>query len=186
MAGVGTLIKQAEKYEARHRRAQTQLEAKEIEITSGGGAVKIKITGSGKFLSLALIPDFLKEDAKLVSDTALAAIQTPQNRPRPTTTRDGEGDVHLQDFRVDVVFPEICASPGVNSRPQKTSLPQSLPVHSNEGTELRHRVHGAKKRGKDRMDKIHEWVSRRATFHSVNFVLFCRNSRPFRGPVNRL
>lgn len=54
---------------------QTQLEAKEIEVTSGGGAVKIKINGAGKFLALGLDPEFLKEDAKLVSDTVLAAIQ---------------------------------------------------------------------------------------------------------------
>lgn len=54
---------------------QTQLDAKEIEVTSGGGAVKVKINGAGKFLALALDPEFLKEDAKVVSDTVLAAIQ---------------------------------------------------------------------------------------------------------------
>jgi DNA-binding protein YbaB len=37
--------------------------------------VKIKINGSGKFLSLALDPEFLKEDPKLVADTILAAVQ---------------------------------------------------------------------------------------------------------------
>ncbi len=54
---------------------QAQLDAKEIEITSGGGAVKLKISGSGKFLALALDPEFLKEDPKLVADTVLAAVQ---------------------------------------------------------------------------------------------------------------
>lgn len=54
---------------------QTQLEAKEIEVTSGGGAVKVKVNGAGKFLALSLDPEFLKEDAKLVSDTVLGAIQ---------------------------------------------------------------------------------------------------------------
>ena len=54
---------------------QAQLEAKEFEVTSGGGAVKVKINGTGKFLSLALDPEFLKEDSKLVADTVLAAIQ---------------------------------------------------------------------------------------------------------------
>jgi len=54
---------------------QTQLDAKEIEVTSGGGAVKIKINGSGKFLAIALDAEFLKEDAKLISDTILAAVQ---------------------------------------------------------------------------------------------------------------
>lgn len=54
---------------------QVQLEAKELEITSGGGAVKIKISGSGKFLALTLDPEFLKEDVQLVSDTILTAVQ---------------------------------------------------------------------------------------------------------------
>ncbi len=54
---------------------QAQLEVKEIEVTAGGGAIRVKINGAGKFLSLALDPEFLKEDAKLVADTVLAAVQ---------------------------------------------------------------------------------------------------------------
>ncbi len=54
---------------------QTQLDAKEIEVSSGGGAVKIKISGSGKFLSLVLDPEFMKEDAKVVSEAVLVAVQ---------------------------------------------------------------------------------------------------------------
>ena len=46
-----------------------------IEVTAGGGAIRVKINGAGKFLSLALDPEFLKEDAKLVADTVLAAVQ---------------------------------------------------------------------------------------------------------------
>lgn len=75
MAGVGKLLKQAQKMQRSIESTQTQLSAKEIDVTAGGGAVKVKINGSGKFLSLALDPEFLKEDAKLVSDTVLAAIQ---------------------------------------------------------------------------------------------------------------
>ena len=75
MAGLGKLVKQAEKMKRGIEALQTQLDAKELEVTSGGGAVKIKINGSGKFLSIALDPEFLKEDAKLVSDTILAAVQ---------------------------------------------------------------------------------------------------------------
>lgn len=54
---------------------QAQLEAKEIEVTSGGGAVKVKVNGTGKFLALTLDAEFLKEDAKLVSETILTAVQ---------------------------------------------------------------------------------------------------------------
>ena len=75
MAGVGKLLKQAQKMQRGIEALQTQLEAKEIEVTSGGGAVKIKINGAGRFLALSLDPEFLKEDAKLVSDTVLGAIQ---------------------------------------------------------------------------------------------------------------
>ncbi len=75
MAGVGKLLKQAQKMQNSITALQTQLEAKEIDVTSGGGAVKIKINGSGKFLSLGLDPEFLKEDPKLISDTLLVAIQ---------------------------------------------------------------------------------------------------------------
>lgn len=75
MAGLGKLVKQAEKMKRGIEALQTQLDAKEIEVTSGGGAVKIKISGSGKFLALTLDPEFLKEDTKLVSDTVLATVQ---------------------------------------------------------------------------------------------------------------
>lgn len=75
MAGLGKLVKQAEKMKRGIEALQAQLDAKELDVTSGGGAVKIKISGSGKFLSLQLDPDFLKEDRQLVSDTILAAVQ---------------------------------------------------------------------------------------------------------------
>ncbi|HTQ29714.1 MAG TPA: YbaB/EbfC family nucleoid-associated protein [Opitutaceae bacterium] len=75
MAGVGKLLKQAQKMQRSIETLQAQLEAKEIDVTSGGGAVKIKISGAGKFLSLILDPELLKEDPKFVADTVLAAVQ---------------------------------------------------------------------------------------------------------------
>jgi len=75
MAGVGKLLKQAQKMQRSIESLQAQLEAKEIDITSGGGAVKIKINGAGKFTALSIDPELLKEDAKLVADTLLAAVQ---------------------------------------------------------------------------------------------------------------
>jgi DNA-binding YbaB/EbfC family protein len=75
MAGLGKLVKQAEKMKRGIEALQAQLDAKEIEVASGGGAVKVKVSGSGRFLALSLDPEFLKEDAKLVADTVLAAVQ---------------------------------------------------------------------------------------------------------------
>ncbi|MEN9633962.1 MAG: hypothetical protein RL077_2366 [Verrucomicrobiota bacterium] len=75
MAGLGKLVKQAEKMKRGLEALQTQLEAKEIAVSAAGGAVTIKISGGGKFLALVLDPEFLKEDAKIVADTVLAAVQ---------------------------------------------------------------------------------------------------------------
>ncbi|MDO8541040.1 MAG: YbaB/EbfC family nucleoid-associated protein [Opitutaceae bacterium] len=75
MAGLGKLVKQAQKMQKGIEALQAQLDAKELEVSSGGGAVKIKVSGSGKFLALTLDPEFLKEDPKMVSDTIIAAVQ---------------------------------------------------------------------------------------------------------------
>jgi hypothetical protein len=75
MAGVGKLLKQAQKMQRSIESLQSQLAAKEIDVAAGGGAVKIKINGAGQFVSIVLDAEFLKEDAKLVSETLLAAVQ---------------------------------------------------------------------------------------------------------------
>jgi hypothetical protein len=75
MPGVGKLLKQAQKMQRQMETLQTQLEAKQLDVTAGGGAVAIKVNGSGKFLALKLDPEFLKEDPKLIEETLLLAIQ---------------------------------------------------------------------------------------------------------------
>ncbi len=75
MAGVGTLLKQAQKMQKQIESLQATLATREIDVTSGGGAVQIKVNGAGKFLSLTLDPEFLKEEKKLVEETILNAVQ---------------------------------------------------------------------------------------------------------------
>jgi len=75
MAGVGTLLKQAKKMQQKIEEMQKSLETRELDLSSGGGAVQVKITGAGKFLALKLDPEFLKEDAKLVEETVLNAVR---------------------------------------------------------------------------------------------------------------
>ncbi|MBE36978.1 MAG: nucleoid-associated protein, YbaB/EbfC family [Opitutaceae bacterium] len=82
MVGVGKLLKQAQKMQRGVEALQTELDAKEIDVTSGGGAVKIKINGNGKFLSLEMDPELLKEDPKLISETLLLAVQDAANQSK--------------------------------------------------------------------------------------------------------
>jgi len=82
MAGVGKILKQAQKMQRSIEALQAELEARELEVTAGGGAVKVKVSVAGKFLSLSLDPEFLKEEPKLVSDTVLAAIQDASKKTK--------------------------------------------------------------------------------------------------------
>ena len=82
MAGVGKLLKQAQKMQRQMEELQKNLEARELDFSSGGGAVQVKINGSGKFLALKLDPEFLKEDAKLVADTVLSAVQEASTKAK--------------------------------------------------------------------------------------------------------
>jgi DNA-binding YbaB/EbfC family protein len=75
MAGVGKLLKTAQKMQRSIELLQTQLESRELEVSAGGGAVRVKVNLSGKFIGIELDPEFLKEDAKTVSATILGAIQ---------------------------------------------------------------------------------------------------------------
>jgi hypothetical protein len=75
MAGVGKLLKQAQKMQKQIESMQASLETQVIDVSSGGGAVQIKINGAGKFQSIALDAEFLKEDKKLIEETLLNAVQ---------------------------------------------------------------------------------------------------------------
>jgi nucleoid-associated protein EbfC len=75
MAGVGKLLKTAQKMQRSIETLQAELESREIDVAAGGGAVKVKVTASGRFVSIILDPEFLKEDAKVVSETILSAVQ---------------------------------------------------------------------------------------------------------------
>ena len=54
--------------------AQASLSEEILEVTGGGGAVIIKISGMGEFKDLNLDPEFLKEDPEFVSEAILQAI----------------------------------------------------------------------------------------------------------------
>jgi len=102
MAGVGKLLKQAQKMQRQIEDMQKTLEARELEFSSGGAAVKVKVSGAGKFLALTLDPEFLKEDAKLVQDTILAAVQEAATKAKELN--DSEMQRISQAFQMPGMF----------------------------------------------------------------------------------
>jgi DNA-binding YbaB/EbfC family protein len=74
MVGVGKLLKQAQKMQKKMEEAQALLSEEIIEVSGGGGAVTVKVSGQGEFKDLTLDPEFLKEDAEFVSEAILQAV----------------------------------------------------------------------------------------------------------------
>ena len=75
MVGVGKLLKQAQKMQQKMEEAQALLSEEIIQVSGGGGAVSVEISGQGEFKDLKLEPEFLKEDAAFVSEAILQAIR---------------------------------------------------------------------------------------------------------------
>ena len=85
MAGVGKLLKQAQKMQKQMEAIQEQLAEQIIEVSSGGGAVQIKINGQGVFQAFKLDPEFLKEDADFIEETLLAAVTEAATKAKETS-----------------------------------------------------------------------------------------------------
>jgi nucleoid-associated protein EbfC len=88
MSGAGNFLKTAQKVQRSIEALQSELEVREIDVTAGGGAVKVKITAAGRFTGLSLDPEFLKEDANLVSGTILAAVQDASKQAKELNDRE--------------------------------------------------------------------------------------------------
>ncbi len=73
-------MKQAAKMQKQMEALQEELSSKIIEVSSGGGAVTVKINGQGTIQDVDFDPEFLKEDAAFVKETVLEAIQEAQKK----------------------------------------------------------------------------------------------------------
>jgi len=85
MAGVGKLLKQAQKMQKQMEAIQQELAETVLEVSSGGGAITIKITGQGEMQSIKIDPKFLQEDAEFVEETLLAAVQEASAKAKETS-----------------------------------------------------------------------------------------------------
>lgn len=84
MVGVGKLLKQAQKMQKRMEEAQEKLADVILEVSSGGGAVTVKIDGQGEFQGISFDPEFLKEDPGVVQEATLEAIREATSKAKKT------------------------------------------------------------------------------------------------------
>jgi nucleoid-associated protein EbfC len=77
-------IKKAQEVQKGAQKLQEELEQMEIEGESGGGLVKVYMSGNQEPLRVNVSPDALKEDAEVVSDLVLAAMQDAYTKSTAT------------------------------------------------------------------------------------------------------
>tara|TARA_B110000093_G_scaffold182015_2_gene227500 strand:- start:3101 stop:3409 length:309 start_codon:yes stop_codon:yes gene_type:complete len=85
MAGIGKLMKQAQKMQKQMEGIQSKLAEQIIEVSSGGGAINIKINAQGEFQAFKIDPEFLKEDADFIEETLLGAVQEAAAKAKETS-----------------------------------------------------------------------------------------------------
>ena len=68
-------LKQAQQLQQRMVKAQEELEEMNVEISSGGGAVRVVVSGKLKLLSMEISPDAVDpRDVDMLQDLVLAAV----------------------------------------------------------------------------------------------------------------
>lgn len=72
---LGALMKQVQQMQGDMAKAQEQLKEETVEASSGGGTVKVKMSGDLRLLELVIQPEAIDpEDAELLQDMVLAAV----------------------------------------------------------------------------------------------------------------
>lgn len=74
MKNLGNMMKQAQAMQAKMAEAQAKLEQMTVEGASGGGMVKVLLSGKGEMKGLTIDPNLIDpEDAEVLEDLIIAA-----------------------------------------------------------------------------------------------------------------
>lgn len=72
---MNSMLKQAQKMQEEAQRVQEELEASEYEATSGGGMVKVVMSGSHELKSITINPEAVDpDDVEMLEDMIKAAV----------------------------------------------------------------------------------------------------------------
>ncbi|EPZ50563.1 YbaB/EbfC family nucleoid-associated protein [Halobacteriovorax sp. GFR7] len=73
--GMQGLMKQAQQMQQKISTLQKELEKRELEVSSGGGAIKIKITGKQEIQAITIDPEAVDpNDVETLEDLVLTAV----------------------------------------------------------------------------------------------------------------
>lgn len=83
MAGIGDILKQAQKMKAEMERIQAEAAGRTVEGSAGGGMVTAVASGKGELLSLRIDPEVARgEDLEMLQDLVTAAANDALRKAR--------------------------------------------------------------------------------------------------------
>jgi len=81
MKNLSQMMKQAQKMQQKMGEMQEELEKSEVEGTSGGGMVKVTLSGKGEMRALKIDQSLVDpEDVEVLEDLILAAFNDAKNK----------------------------------------------------------------------------------------------------------
>ena len=83
------LMKQAQKMQQQMAEMQEELANKTLEVSSGGGAVKVTVSGEKKILDLTISPDVVDpEDVEMLQDLVMSAVNEALRQMEESTSSE--------------------------------------------------------------------------------------------------
>ena len=96
MGGMGgmnmnAMLRQAQKMQENMEKTRLELDAREYDITAGGGVVTVKINGKKEILAIDLKPEIVDpDDIETLSDILVAAVNEAIKRVEDTNSKEME------------------------------------------------------------------------------------------------
>jgi nucleoid-associated protein EbfC len=89
MKNLGNMLKQAQQMQTRMQEMQAKLEATEVEGASGGGMVKVRLTGKGDLRRVIIDPALMNaEEREVLEDLLVAAHADAKQKVEATMAEE--------------------------------------------------------------------------------------------------
>ena len=96
---MNAMIKQAQKMQADMEALQDELDAKEYDVSVGGGVISVKINGKKEILAIDIKPEIVDpDDIETLSDTLVAAVNEAIKKVEDTNATEMQkitGDINV-------------------------------------------------------------------------------------------
>lgn len=88
MKDISQIMRQAQQMQAKINEAQKKLEALEVDGSSGGGMVKLRITGKNALVSISIDPSLMVADEREILEDLIKAAHDDARRKLEDTQNE--------------------------------------------------------------------------------------------------